>query len=151
MRRRRFLRAAGAALAAPALPAAAQSFLPRRDLAALVASVTGGATPSREGIALEVPALAENGNSVAFRVRVESPMTDADHVRAIHVLSERNPRERVALFHLGPASGRAEVTTRIRLAVGQRIAVVAALSGGRFRLAEAAVEVTAAACIDEGT
>jgi sulfur-oxidizing protein SoxY len=151
MRRRGFLRAAGAALTVPALPAAAQSFLPRRDLAALVSAVTGGAQVSREGIELQVPALAENGNSVAFRVRVASPMTEADHVRAIHVLSERNPRERIAVFHLGPAAGRAEVTTRIRLAVGQRIAVVAALSGGRFRLAEADVEVTAAACIDEGT
>lgn len=151
MKRRRFLGTAGAALAAAALPAAAQSFLPRRDLGALIAEVTGGVAAQREGIAMQLPALAENGNSVPLRVRVDSPMTQADHVLAIHVLSERNPRPRIAAFHLSPASGRAEIATRIRLAVGQRVAVVAVLSGGRFRLAEADVVVTSAACIDEGT
>ena len=150
MRRRRFVQGAGAALAAAALPAFPQSFLPRRDLAALVAEVTGGAATGQDGIAVEIPSLAENGNSVPLRIRVDSPMTEADHVHAIHVFSERNPRPRIAVFRLGPAAGRAEVTTRVRLAVGQRIAVLASLSGGRFRLAHAEVVVTSAACIDEG-
>lgn len=151
MRRRAFLRSTGAAIAAAALPASAQSsFLPRRDVAALVAEVTGGATPERGGIAMEIPSLAENGNSVPLRIRVDSPMTAADHVRVIHVFSERNPRPRIAVFHLGPAAGRAEILTRVRLAVEQKVVVLASLSGGRYRLAEADVVVTAAACIDEG-
>jgi len=119
-------------------------------VAALVAEVTGGARPDRGGIAMEIPPRAENGNSVPLRIRVDSPMTAADHVRAIHVFSERNPRPRIAVFHLGAASGRAEIATRVRLAVGQRIAVLASLSGGRYRLAQAEVVVTSAACIDEG-
>jgi sulfur-oxidizing protein SoxY len=97
-----------------------------------------------------MPVLAENGNSVALRIRVDSPMTEADHVTAIHVLSERNPRPRIAAFHLGPAAGRAEIATRVRLAVEQKVVVVAALSGGRYRLGEATVVVTSAACLDEG-
>jgi sulfur-oxidizing protein SoxY len=151
VKRRIFLRSAGAVVAATALPAAAQqAFLPRRDLDALIAEVTGGGAPERSGVWMEIPALAENGNSVPLRIRVESPMTEADHVRSIHVLSERNPRPRIAAFHLGPASGRAEIVTRVRLAVGQRVAVVATLSGGRYRLADAEVVVTSAACLDEG-
>lgn len=152
MKRRLFLQGAGALLTATTLPAAAQSsFLPRRDLEALIAEVSGGAAPQRGGVEMEIPALAENGNSVPLRIRVESPMTGADHVRSIHILSERNPRPRIAVFHLGPASGRAEIFTRVRLAVGQRVVVLASLSGGRYRLAEAEVVVTSAACLDEGT
>lgn len=145
------MKAAGAAVAAAALPASPQqAMLPRRDLDALVAEVTGGAIPERSGVLVEMPVLAENGNSVAMRIRVESPMTEADHVTAIHVLSERNPRPRIAVFHLGPAAARAEIATRVRLAVEQKVVVVASLSGGRFRLGEATVVVTSAACLDEG-
>ena len=150
MSRRRFLRAAGAAAAAASLPATGQALLPRHDVAALVAEITGGVAPERAGVTLELPALAENGNFVPLRIRVASPMTSHDHVTAIHVLSERNPRPRIAAFRLGPQSGRAEVATRIRLAVAQKVTVVAALSGGRFRVGEAEVFVTSAACIDEG-
>jgi sulfur-oxidizing protein SoxY len=150
MKRRRFVQAAGAALCATLLPAAAQSFLPRRDLAALIAEVAAGAAPENGGMELEIPALAENGNSVPLRIRVDSPMTAADHVLAIHVFAERNPRPRIAVFHFGPASGRAEIATRVRLAVGQKVAALAVLTGGRYRLAQAEVLVTSAACIDEG-
>ena len=116
---------------------------------ALVAEVTGGATPERSDVSLELPSLAENGNSVALRIRVASPMTDADHVRAIHVFAERNPRPRVAVFHLGPQSGKADIATRLRLAGSQKVTVLATLTGGRFRVAEVDVVVTSLACLEE--
>jgi len=150
VKRRGFLRAAGAAAAAASLPASGQALLPRHDIAALVAEITGGAVPERGGVTVELPSLAENGNFVPLRIRVASPMTAEDHVTALHVLSERNPRPRIATFRLGPPSGRAEVATRVRLAVAQKVTVLAALSGGRFRFGEAEVFVTSAACIDEG-
>ncbi len=150
MRRRAFLHAAGALAAAAHVPASGQALLPKHDLAAMIAAVTGGAAPERGGVDLEIPALAENGNSVPLRIRVASPMTAADRVNALHVFAERNPRPRVATFRLGPAAGRAEVATRIRVAVAQRIVVLAELSGGRFRVGEAEVFVTSTACIDEG-
>lgn len=149
MKRRRLLQGAGAALAAAALPVPAQVLLPRRDIAPLVAAVTGGAVPEAGGVQVELPALADNGNSVAMRIRVASPMTAADHVSAIHVFAERNPRAQVAAFRLGPWSGKAEVVTRVRLAGTQRLVVLATLSGGRFRVGEAEVVVTSAACLDE--
>ena len=146
MRRRRFLAAAAGALA---LPAAAQRFQPAQDIRPLIAEITRGAQPEAGGIDVELPQIAENGNSVPMRVRVASPMTAQDHVTAIHILAERNPRPRVATFHLTQASGRAEIATRVRLAGTQPVTVIAALSGGRFRISRTEVLVTSAACLDE--
>ena len=146
MRRRRFL-LAGLGLAG--LPAAAQRFQPPQDISPLLDKVMGGARAERKGVEVELPQIAENGNSVPLRIRVESPMTEADHVKAIYVFAERNPRPLVATFHLGPQSGRAEISTRVRLAGTQTVTVLAELSGKRFRVGPAYVLVTAAACLDE--
>jgi sulfur-oxidizing protein SoxY len=149
MKRRLFLGLSGAALAGAALLARAQQILPAQDLAPMVAKITGGA-PVRPGrVSLDLPALAENGNSVPFTLRVDSPMTAADHVKSVHVFAERNPRPLVAVFHLGPMSGRAVVSTRVRLAGTQRVLAVASLSDGTFWSGQMEVVVTSAACLDE--
>jgi sulfur-oxidizing protein SoxY len=146
MRRRRFLAAAAGAMALPAL---GQRFQPAQDIRPLIAQITGGKEPQRGGIEVELPQIAENGNSVPMRIRVASPMTEQSHVDAIHILAERNPRPRVASFYLEPASGRAEVSTRVRLAGTQPVTVIAALSDGTFRMTKTDVLVTSAACLDE--
>lgn len=120
------------------------------ELAQLIARVTEGVVPERGRITLSIPALAENGNSVDTRIIVESPMTQADHVRWIHLIAEKNPFPDMARFHLGPRAGRAEVATTLRIAQSQKIAVVAALSDGRFVMTEADIVVTLSACIDGG-
>lgn len=119
-------------------------------LAPLVEKLTGG-TPVREGrVKLELPRLADNGFSVPLHVSVESPMTAADHVLAITLLSDRNPRPVMATFHLGPKAGRPEVTTRVRLNGSQRVRAIAQLSDGSYWSASAPVEVTESACLDAG-
>ena len=147
MKRRHFLLLTG--VAAASLPAAAQRFQPAQDIAPLLARLTGGVEPDRSGVEIELPQIAENGNSVPMRVKVESPMSAQDHVTAIHIIAERNPRPLVGTFHLGPASGRAEVATRVRLAGTQKVRVLAELSNKRFRMGEVDVLVTSAACLDE--
>lgn len=150
VRRRSFLTAGGAAMAAAALPVVAQQrFQPAQDIAPLVQRLTGGKAAERGGIEVELPQIAENGNSVPLRIRVASPMTQQDHVSALHVIAERNPRPLVASFHMGPQSGKADVATRVRLAGTQTVTVLAALSDGGFRIAEVEVLVTSAACLDE--
>ena len=146
MKRRRFLAVAAGVVA---LPAATQGFQPAQDIRPLVDEITHGKQPLPGGIEVELPQIAENGNSVPMRVRVPSPMTGKDHVTAIHILAERNPRPRVASFYLQPASGRAEVSTRVRLAGTQSVTVIAALSDGTFRMTSTAVLVTSGACLDE--
>lgn len=148
MKRRRFLAVAAGAVVA--VPASAQRQMERtQDVRPLVEKLTRGNAPREGGIDVELPAIAENGNAVPLRVRVESAMSPEDHVAAIHVIADRNPRPLVASFHLGPASGRAEVNTRIRLAGSQRLTVLAELSGGRFLRVQQDVLVTSAACLDE--
>jgi sulfur-oxidizing protein SoxY len=148
MKRRRFIALAAGGVAAASLPVRAQEV---QDIRPLVDAITKGAVPEEGGIEIALPPIAENGHSVPFTVRVPSPMSEADHVREIHVLAERNPRPAVATFHLGPWSGRAEVSTRVRLAGTQKVTVVAALSGGRYRIARKEVVVESAACLDEGS
>jgi sulfur-oxidizing protein SoxY len=149
MKRRKFLAASGAALASAALPATAQRFQPTQDITPLLAKLTNGATAQKSGVEIELPRIAENGNSVPMKIRVESPMTPEDHVTAIYLVSERNPRPLMATFHLGPQSGRAEISTRVRLAGTQKVTVLAELSNKRYLIGQAEVLVTSAACLDE--
>ena len=145
--RRRFLGIAGGALLTPFIqvtPLAAAS----SKLESLVYQVTGGAPVTNDGVVLELPPVAANGNSVALKIAVASPMTEDDHVRSIHLFAEQNPRPVVARFFLNPRSGRAEINTRIRLAATQNVVALAALSDGSYRSASAHVVVTVAACVD---
>jgi sulfur-oxidizing protein SoxY len=152
--RRRFVATAVALAATPALSgrAAAQS-APAPDGAAFedaLRAIVAGRVPRAGGIEIEMPALSENGNAVDLTVRVDSPMSVDDHVRAIHVLSPRNPSAMVASFRLTPRSGRAQVSTRIRLATTQRILVLAETSAGALLSAEREVIVVLGACVDGG-
>ena len=114
----------------------------------LVQKITGGA-PLQEGlVALEIPSLSDNGHSVPLKISVKSAMNQQDHVRTIHVLSEKNPRPVIATYHLGPRAGRAEISTRVRLNGEQRILVIAAMADGSFQAATASVLVTETACLD---
>src|SRR5215207_1302685 len=108
-----------------------------------------GEASMREGrVKLEVPPLVDNGNSVTLTVSVESPMTEADHVTRIAVFNEKNPQPNVAVFHLGPRNGKAQVQTRIRLATSQKLVAIARMSDGSFWSASAEAIVTLAACLE---
>jgi sulfur-oxidizing protein SoxY len=121
----------------------------REALETAMQTFPSGARIQAGRVHLEVPPLVENGNAVGVLVRVDSPMTAGEHVRRIALFNARNPQPDVAVFHLGPRSGRAQVSTRIRLATSQTVAAVAELSDGSFWSAEADVIVTLAACIEE--
>jgi sulfur-oxidizing protein SoxY len=152
MKRRSFFVRAAALLGAAALPSRGQiRFQPPQDITPLILEITKGATPEKKGVEVELPVLVENGNTVPLRVRVASPMTEADHVKAIHVFAERNPRPRVASFFLGPQCGRAEISARIRLAGTQQVTVLAELSGNRYWVAPRDVLVTSGACLDDAS
>src|SRR5688572_5915044 len=108
----------------------------REPLRPVMRGFASGASIQAGRVRLEVPPLVEDGNAVGVTVRVESPMTAADHVRRIALFNDKNPQADVAVFHLGPRAGRAQVSTRIRLATSQTIAAVAELSDGTFWSAE---------------
>ena len=72
-------------------------------------------------VKLDIPPLVENGNTVPMTVSVTSPMTAQDYVKSIHVFNEKNPQPNIGNFYLGPQAGRAQVSTRIRLADTQKV------------------------------
>ena len=115
-----------------------------------VDKVVGGATVRRGRVKLDVPPLIENGNTVPLSVTVESPMTPADHVKAIHVFTEKNPQPNVASVHLGPRAGRAVLTTRARIADSGTVLAVAQMSDGSFWSGSVNVIVTLSACLEDG-
>jgi sulfur-oxidizing protein SoxY len=142
--RRRFLISCSALALAPALAHGQQN--PQRD--ALLRELTGGSTVRTGRVVVDTPPLADNGHSVPLRIVVDSPMTTTDHVRRIVVLAERNPRPLVATYFLGPHSGRAEISTRIRLADIQEVVAAAELSDGSWWMGGAHVIVTELACLE---
>ena len=118
------------------------------SMQAAIRNVTGEAKLNKGRVKIDVPALIENGNAVPLTVSCESPMTQEDHVKALHVFTEKNPQPNVIGVQLGPRAGRASVSTRIRLADTQKIVAVAQMSDGSFWSDEVEVIVTLAACLE---
>jgi sulfur-oxidizing protein SoxY len=149
--RRQFAMGAGALSLSLATPARAQ------DAAAApqpppplwqqeVDKILKGAKPVQGKVVLDIPEIAENGNTVPFSLVVESPMTEANHVRAVHVIAAGNPQPGIAVFRFTPDSGKAAVSSRMRLARSQDVIVLAEISGGGFLMAKRAVKVTIGGC-----
>jgi sulfur-oxidizing protein SoxY len=149
VQRRAFLAGTVASPLVSLVPFAAQAT--PEALAAAIREVTGGASLREGKVTLDVPPLVENGNTVPLTVKVESPMTADDHVKAIHVFNEKNPQPHVFNAWLSPANGRAVVATRIKLADAQKVVAVVETSKGEFWTAHAEVIVTIAACIEDLT
>lgn len=145
--RRHLLLAAGTAwLSLQTRPAAAVS---APDTLQQVITRWAAGRPVTEGrVLLDVQPLVENGNAVPISVRVDSPMTAADFVQEIVVFNEKNPQRDVVRLRFGPASGRAQVDTRIRLATSQQLVALARLSDGSQWAQYVDVIVTLAACIE---
>ncbi len=145
MDRRLFLAGTAAVVFVPLSPATATP----DAMAEAIRKIVGTATPTEGRVKLDVPPLVENGSTVPLTVSVDSPMTEADHVKAIHVFNEKNPQPNIFSARLGPRSGKAIVGTRIKLGDSQRIVAIVETSDGKFWSAGADVIVTLAACLEE--
>ena len=146
--RREFLIGSAGIGMASALPLESASATPAM-LEEAIRNVIGEANLQTGKITLEVPPLVENGNTVPVTIIVDSPMSAAEHVKAIHVFNEKNPQPHVISITLGPRAGKARIATRIKLADTQRIVGIAEMSDGSFWTGEANVIVTIAACVED--
>lgn len=144
--RRQTLFAGVAAVAAAALGQSVTPAFAANNIDELTKKFTGGATPVAGKVKLDLPEIAENGNTVPLTVSVESPMTDSDYVAEVIVLADGNPNAGVATFRFSPASGVAEANTRIRLASTQNIVAIAKMKDGKFYTARKEVKVTIGGC-----
>jgi sulfur-oxidizing protein SoxY len=150
--RRQFLIIAAGALAAPAQAQLPPNIAQIRKAAfeQAIRDVIGAAQLRTGKVKLDMPPLVDNGNAVPVTITVESPMTAADHVRAIHLFTERNPQPRVIGAQLGPRAGRALLTTRARIADTGTVIAIAQMSDGSFWSDRVEVVVTLSACLEEG-
>jgi len=149
--RRQFLGLAGSAAAFGAVPIVTlrPAGATPETLATAIRNVVGTAVVRTGKVKLDMPPLVENGNTVPVTVSVSNPMTPDDYVKSIHIFNEKNPQPNVGNFYLGPHAGRAQISTRIRLADSQKIVAIARLSDGSFWSVSADVVVTLAACTEE--
>ncbi|MBH5367593.1 SoxY-related AACIE arm protein [Bradyrhizobium glycinis] len=149
--RRQFLNLAGGVTVAGTVPIVTLRPLQATPamLNAAIRNLVGEAQLRSGRIRLDIPPLVENGNTVPMTVSVASPMTTDDYVKSIHVFNEKNPQPNIANFYLSPSAGRAQVSTRIRLADTQKVVAIARLSDNTFWQVAADVVVTLAACTEE--
>ena len=144
--RRQALGIGAGAVAATALGQSITPAFAKNDYEDLIKQFTGGKAPTEGRVKLDLPEIAENGNTVPITVTVESPMTEQSYVTDVLVVADENPRGGVATFHFSPLSGIAEANTRIRLANTQNIIAVAKMSDGSYFTAKKLVKVTIGGC-----
>lgn len=135
----------GAAMTASLLAAEECAATPA-EANAEIAKFTGGKATTSGKIAIDLPEIAENGNTVPLSIKVDSAMADADYVQEILVVGDANPNPGIVRFHLTPMAGRAEVATRIRLGGTGTVTVLAKTSTGQLFSDHKEVKVTVGGC-----
>ncbi|MQX36466.1 thiosulfate oxidation carrier protein SoxY [Roseospira navarrensis] len=105
-----------------------------------------GEVPAEGGVSLDLPEIAENGNTVPLSFEIDAPMGDDVHVTDVMILADGNPSPDVAVFHFTPMSGKAAGSTRLRLAGTQNVIAVAQLSDGSAMMGKKQVKVTIGGC-----
>jgi sulfur-oxidizing protein SoxY len=116
-----------------------------RDAHEFLENLTGGTEQKKGRVTITLPVVTDQARHVPMRVSVDSPMTDNDHVKAIHVVAERNPTPAIASFYLGPDNGKAEISTRIRLIKTQIVVAAAEMSDGSVLIGKARCKITGGA------
>jgi sulfur-oxidizing protein SoxY len=115
------------------------------DYAEQIMKFTGGKTPVEGRVKLELPELAENGNTVPLSVAVDTPAGAGIYVQEILVVAPANPNARVIRFRFSSMSV-PEASTRVRLAATQDVIAVAKFSDGTFFSASRQIKVTIGGC-----
>ena len=136
--RRQVLSAAGGAIALATVGLSATDTLAGpKEAKQKLAEITGGTKPKKGRVNVKLPALSDQGPLVPIQISVDSPMTDDDYVSEIHIVASRNTSPDVAVFHLTPMAGKAEVATRIRVRERQIVTVVAKMNDGSLYVGKA--------------
>jgi sulfur-oxidizing protein SoxY len=98
---------------------------------------------------MDLPIIAESGFSVPVTFRVDTPQDPTEYVTRIIAVAPVNPEGVIADYVLGPRGGKAEVSTRVRIAKTQTVYAVAMLNDGSRWGTSVELQVTFGACVDE--
>jgi sulfur-oxidizing protein SoxY len=116
------------------------------DDVAIVKQLTGKTPVECDRIHLVMPRAFPNGYTVPLSLEIDSPMTEADHVRHVRVFAPRNPLIEIARFQFVPRRSEPRVSTRIRLAEPQYVLAVAEMNDGALLMTKTWVEVATNGC-----
>ena len=144
--RRSFVLGASAAAAFAALVPLGSTPARAKAWEDMMKKAIGGATPVEGKVKVDLPEIAENGNTVPYKIHVDSPMSEKDHVKSLHVYATGNPGPQIIDAMFTPLSGRAYVKSRMRLAKTQDVVVVALMSDGKAYMGKTTVKVTIGGC-----
>jgi len=102
-----------------------------------------GDRPLQEGmIQLEAPEVAGDAASVPVSIKVDAPQSAERFVKTLHLIVDRNPIPIAAVFHLTPDSGRADLSTRIRLQTYSHVRAIATMSDGALYMSAKLVKAS---------
>ena len=138
--RRQVLGFGGAALMMATLGTGSVQATPK-EARAKMAEFANGVEQQKGRVNILLPTLTQDGKRTRIQVSVDSPMTEQDYVKHVHILAERNTEPEIASYHFSPMSGKCEFITRLRVAKSQTIMVGAEMSDGSFYLAKARCKV----------
>ncbi|MGO9743814.1 MAG: thiosulfate oxidation carrier protein SoxY [Roseiarcus sp.] len=147
-RRQSFGLAAGLVVAS-ALPTLAEADADADSKAAaarIIKNFVGSTEPKQGAVKLDLPEIAENGNTVPISIEIASPMTEQSHVVEAVVIAELNPQPRIMTLKFTPASGKAAASLRMRLAKTQVITALARMNDGSIYMDQKTVKVTVGGC-----
>jgi sulfur-oxidizing protein SoxY len=102
--------------------------------------------PGAGKVKLDLPLIAEDGGNVALTVESDQPVVGALHLKHIYIISDKNRRPMLAKFTFTPESGRAFISTSVRLATTTDVRAVAEMSDGALYAVSKHVRVTISGC-----
>jgi len=83
-------------------------------------------------IKLEGPKRAESGAQVPITLTIDRPLNDADPIKKVFVIVDANPIPLAATYHFTPLSGKAQISTRIRMEMDSFIHAVGETASGKL-------------------
>ncbi|KAI5916845.1 quinoprotein dehydrogenase-associated SoxYZ-like carrier [Thauera sp. 2A1] len=89
-------------------------------------------TPADDVLKLEAPARAEDAAIVPIALRAQFPQSDTRYIRRIYLIIDNNPSPMGAVFDFTPASGRAEIETRVRVDAYTHMRAIAEMNDGKL-------------------
>lgn len=89
-------------------------------------------TPADDVLQLEAPARAEDAAIVPIVVKTGFPQTPAHYLRRLYLMIDNNPSPVGAIFDFTPASGRADIETRVRIDAYTHVRAIAETNDGRL-------------------
>jgi sulfur-oxidizing protein SoxY len=120
-----------------------------RDAEDAIRAFFGDVTYGSDGLSLDLPDYSDAGSTVAMTVRGALPGLGPT-LQVVHVVAHKNPTPHVLSVWFSPLSGRAELSTRIRLETSQKVTAVARMSDGSHRRIDRDVTVAFGACAQIG-